>query len=91
VHSLWHKKAKGPVHIVHSEHWLVYSLVSEKNRRVEVNSVELYEGTVQANSSAFSSLAAPPLVPSPIVVKQSYIWPLSAIQFMAHTTSEKGA
>jgi len=87
IHSLWHKKCRGPVHVVHSEHWLVYSLFNEKNRRYEVNSVELYEGQTQSNSSVFSSFAAPPV--EPIVVKQSYIFP-TGIQYLAHTRTEKG-
>jgi hypothetical protein len=55
---------------------------------VEVNSVELYEGQKQSNSTAFSSFATPPV--EPIVVKQSYIFPVSSIQHLAHTRSEKG-
>lgn len=87
VHSLWHKKCRGPVHVVHSENWLVYSLFNEKTRRFEMNSVELYEGQTQSNSSVFSSFASPPV--EPIVVKQSFIYP-TAIQFMTHTRTEKG-
>ena len=52
VHSFWHKKARGPVHVVHSEHWIVYSLYSDKSRRYEVTSVELYEGQMQSNSTS---------------------------------------
>lgn len=51
IHSFWHKKSRGPVHVVHSEHWIVYTLYSEKNRRYELTSVELYEGQKQSNSS----------------------------------------
>ncbi|CAL8113535.1 unnamed protein product [Orchesella dallaii] len=87
IHSFWHKKCRGPVHVVHSEHWLVYSLFNEKNRRYEINSVELYEGQKQSNSTAFSSFAAPPV--QPIIVKQSFIYP-AAIQHMTHTRTEKG-
>lgn len=87
LHSFWHKKCRGPVHVVHSEHWLVYSLFSDKNRRYEINSVELYEGQKQSNSTVFSSFAAPPV--QPIIVKQSFIYP-TAIQHMTHTRTEKG-
>lgn len=87
LHSFWHKKCRGPVYVVHSEHWLVYSLFNEKNRRYEINSVELYEGQKQSNSTAFSSFAAPPV--QPIIVKQSFIYPV-AIQHMTYTRTEKG-
>jgi hypothetical protein len=62
-------------------------LFNEKNRRYEINSVELYEGQTQSNSTAFSSFSAPPV--QPIVVKQSFIYP-TAITHMAHTRTEKG-
>ncbi|CAG7730148.1 unnamed protein product [Allacma fusca] len=87
IHSFWHKKCRGPVHVVHSEHWVVYSLFSEKSRRFEINSVELYEGQSQSNSTVFSSFASP--VIQPIVVKQSYVFP-TGIHAMAHTRTEKG-
>ncbi|GJQ76898.1 hypothetical protein Trydic_g15100 [Trypoxylus dichotomus] len=57
IYSANHKRAKGPVHLVHSENWVVYSYYSERFRRVEIASIELYEGVRQSNSTAFSSHA----------------------------------
>jgi len=51
VHSAVHKRARGPVHVVHSENWLVYSYFNEKMRRTEVASYELYEGKSQSNAT----------------------------------------
>jgi len=37
VFSMNHRRVKGPIHIVHSENWLVYSLYNEKIRRNEIS------------------------------------------------------
>lgn len=37
VFSMNHRRAKGPVRIVHSENWLVYSFYNEKIRRHEIS------------------------------------------------------
>jgi ER membrane protein complex subunit 1 len=37
VFSVNHRKVKGPVQIVHSENWLVYSFYNEKIRRNEIS------------------------------------------------------
>lgn len=81
-----HRRAKGPVNIVHSENWLTYSFYNEKVRRTEVTSIELYEGKTQANSTVWSSLGAPPL---PLVERQTYIFPAN-IAVMKETITEKG-
>jgi hypothetical protein len=51
VFSVSHKRAREPVHIVHSENWLLYSYFSEKSRRTEIVTLELYEGKVQSNTT----------------------------------------
>ena len=51
IFSLTHKRTKGPVHIVHSENWIVYSYFNEKSRRTELATLELYEGKVQSNNT----------------------------------------
>lgn len=86
VYSISHKRAKEPIHLVHSENWLVYSYFNDKWRRSEIGTLELYEGKTQSNSTAFSSLA-PPLLP--LVEKQSYILP-AQIDTMQVTLTEKG-
>ncbi|XP_037025633.1 ER membrane protein complex subunit 1 isoform X2 [Bradysia coprophila] len=86
VQSLTHRRAKGPIHMVHSENWLVYSYYNDKVRRTEITSVELYEGKTQANSTIWSSLDAPQM---PMVEKQSYIVPASVVS-LKETITEKG-
>ncbi|XP_053136580.1 ER membrane protein complex subunit 1 [Hemicordylus capensis] len=86
IHSSVQKKAKGPVHIVHSENWVVYQYWNAKARRNEFTVLELYEGTEQYNATAFSSLDRPLL---PQVLQQAYIFP-SAISAMEVTITERG-
>ncbi|KAJ6656878.1 hypothetical protein lerEdw1_003209 [Lerista edwardsae] len=86
IHSSVQKKAKGPVHVVHSENWVVYQYWNAKARRNEFTVLELYEGTEQHNATAFSSLDRPLL---PQVLQQSYIFP-SAISAMEATITERG-
>ncbi|XP_050039237.1 ER membrane protein complex subunit 1 [Dermacentor andersoni] len=86
VYSGSHKRARGPVHIVHTENWIVYCYHNEKSRRAEISVIELYEGAVQSNTSAFSSFNSPP---GAIVEHQSYVFP-SSIDAMVDTVTEKG-
>lgn len=51
VFSIVHKRATEPVHIVHSENWVVYSYFNDKSRRTEVATLELYEGAIQSNTT----------------------------------------
>ncbi|XP_076226646.1 ER membrane protein complex subunit 1 isoform X2 [Nomia melanderi] len=86
IFSIIHKRVRGPVHIVHSENWIVYSYFNEKSRRTEIASLELYEGKVQSNITVFSSLSTTKL---PIVERQAFIFP-AAIESMRETITEKG-
>ncbi|XP_053696909.1 ER membrane protein complex subunit 1 [Sabethes cyaneus] len=86
VFSMSHKRVRPPLHMVHSENWLVYAYYNDKVRRTEVSSLELYEGKTQANSTVWSSLDAPPL---PLVERQTYILPV-AVASMKETITEKG-
>jgi hypothetical protein len=51
IFSVSHKRAREPVHMVHSENWLLYSYFSDKSRRTEIVTLELYEGKVQSNTT----------------------------------------
>ncbi|XP_054002778.1 ER membrane protein complex subunit 1 isoform X1 [Hylaeus anthracinus] len=86
IFSIIHKRVRGPVHIVHSENWIVYSYFNEKSRRTEIASLELYEGKIQSNTTVFSSLSTTKL---PIVERQAFIFP-AAIESMRETITEKG-
>lgn len=37
VTTITHRRVKGPVNIVHSENWLVYSYYNDKVRRTELS------------------------------------------------------
>uniref|UniRef100_A0A1A7XV91 ER membrane protein complex subunit 1 n=1 Tax=Iconisemion striatum TaxID=60296 RepID=A0A1A7XV91_9TELE len=86
IHEAVQRKARGPVHIVHSENWVVYEYWSTKSRRNEFSVIELYEGMDLYNSTVFSSLDRPH---APQVLQQSYIFP-SSISTMEATLTEKG-
>ncbi|XP_076174613.1 ER membrane protein complex subunit 1 isoform X2 [Ptiloglossa arizonensis] len=81
IFSIIHKRVRGPVHIVHSENWIVYSYFNEKSRRTEIASLELYEGKVPSNTTAMTKL--------PIVERQAFIFP-ATIESMRETITEKG-
>lgn len=86
VYHQTHKRSRGPVKVIHSENWVVYTYFNEKYRRNEVGVLELYEGRQQSNSTAFSSFSPPP---PPLVMRQAYIFP-EPIYSMASTVTEKG-
>lgn len=86
LYSVSHKRAKGPVHLVHSENWLVYSYFNERFRRMEMVAAELYEGYMQSNSTVFSSYAVSLL---PLIQTQSYILPATLVK-MEVTLTERG-
>ncbi|KAM4610374.1 ER membrane protein complex subunit 1 [Polymixia lowei] len=86
IHETVQRKARGPVHLVHSENWVVYEYWSTKSRRNEFSVLELYEGMELYNSTVFSSLDRPH---PPQVLQQSYIFP-SSISTLEATLTEKG-
>uniref|UniRef100_A0AAY4DCS4 ER membrane protein complex subunit 1 n=1 Tax=Denticeps clupeoides TaxID=299321 RepID=A0AAY4DCS4_9TELE len=86
IHEAVQRKARGPVHLVHSENWVVYEYWNTKSRRNEFSVLEQYEGTELYNSSVFSSLDRPH---PPQVLQQSYIFP-SPINTLEATLTEKG-
>ncbi|KAL4149129.1 hypothetical protein QTP88_003140 [Uroleucon formosanum] len=87
IYSVVHKRASHPIHLVHSENWLLCSYYNDKTRRTEIASYELYDGNQLSNSSDFSSVGGS-LIP-PIVEKQAYILP-GFLQAMKPTITEKG-
>ncbi|KAA0707045.1 ER membrane protein complex subunit 1 [Triplophysa tibetana] len=86
VHEAVQRKAKGPVHFVHSENWVVYVYWNSKFRRNEFSVLELFEGAELYNSTVFSSLDRPR---PPQVLQQSYIFP-AGITTLEATLTEKG-
>lgn len=87
VHTARHKKSSGPVNIVHTENWLIYTFWNTKNRRTEICSIELYEGKTLHNDTVFSSFHTRPN--EPLVIQQSYIIAAS-INAMGVSRTERG-
>lgn len=85
VSSISHRRTQPPYHVVYAENWVAYSYYNEKYRRTELGSLELFEGTKQINSTAFTSFAAP----QPLVDRQAFIYP-GHITTMKDTVSEQG-
>ncbi|XP_065213110.1 ER membrane protein complex subunit 1 isoform X2 [Planococcus citri] len=81
-------RGTDPVHLVHSENWVVLMYFNHKTRRTEVSTYELYEGKTQLNSTAFSSVQSKDL--HPIIDTRSYILPTSFIEAARETITEKG-
>ncbi|KAF2360185.1 Pyrrolo-quinoline quinone repeat [Trinorchestia longiramus] len=81
-----HSRVSGPIHVIHSENWVVYTYHNDKYRRHELHSLELFEGPKQANATAFSSLSG--AQQQPLVEHQAYILP-HGVQAAAHTVTEK--
>nr|CAB3242339.1 ER membrane protein complex subunit 1 [Phallusia mammillata] len=87
IHSIVHKRSQGPVHLVHSENWLLYSYRNAKLRRIEVSALEMYEGKTQFNSTSFSSFHVRPNPPT--ILQQAYIFPYG-ISSIGVSKTEKG-
>jgi ER membrane protein complex subunit 1 len=51
IYSVVHKRASHPIHLVHSENWLLCSYYNDKTRRTEIASYELYDGNQLSNST----------------------------------------
>lgn len=88
VHSVHHPKSRGPSNMVHSENWLVYSYYNTKSRRTEISSLEMFEGTKQENSTAFSSKTRASIKPK-LIEHKSFIFP-SGIDAMVDTVTLRG-
>jgi outer membrane protein assembly factor BamB len=81
IHRVRHSHAAGPVRMVQSENWLVYSYWNSKEKRTEMVSLSLFDGAVGMHSlnpwkrpswspsrSSFDSKA-------PFVLQKSFIYP----------------
>ncbi|XP_074596008.1 ER membrane protein complex subunit 1 [Brevipalpus obovatus] len=82
-YSVIHRRASDPVHLLHSENFVIYSFYNEKQRRMEISSLELFEGK--------ESPPPPPPVRTPprIVEHVSFIFP-TGIRAMKETRTIRG-
>ena len=89
VYSVSHRKAKGPVFVVHSENSVIYAYYNEKSRRTELSAVDLYEGLSQVNGSVFSSIGQGTSGRKAIIEHNTFIFP-TGIRAMTDSVTEKG-
>uniref|UniRef100_F1KV51 ER membrane protein complex subunit 1 n=1 Tax=Ascaris suum TaxID=6253 RepID=F1KV51_ASCSU len=88
VYKAKQAKVAGPVHLVQCENWLTYSYWNEKNRRMEIAVIELYEGSEQTDELRFNSLT-PTLPPVVHAISRAYIFP-QGISALGVTETEQG-
>eukprot|EP00118_Oscarella_pearsei_P010498 m.64731 g.64731 ORF g.64731 m.64731 type:complete len:994 (+) comp35274_c0_seq12:68-3049(+) len=87
IYRVKQRQAKGPVHIVHSENWVVYSLWNMRARRHEVTVLEMYESVSATRNETHVSSLDSHLHPE--VLRKSFIFP-TAVNAMGVTLTEKG-
>ncbi|KAF4324279.1 hypothetical protein BBO99_00000209 [Phytophthora kernoviae] len=93
IHRAHHAHATGPVRMVQSENWLVYSFWNSKEKRTEMVSLSLFDGAVGMHSlnpwkrpswtssrSAFDAKA-------PFVLQKSFIYPTKITSLGVTVTS----
>jgi len=95
IHRVLHPNSSGPVYLVQTENWVVYSYWNQKARRSEMGSVALYEQAVEKYGlnpwtrpefpSSFSSYSST----SPVVHHKSFIFPM-AVKALATSTTIHG-
>lgn len=81
-----HKAATAPVHLVHSENWIVYQFYNSKQRRHELVVLELYERDSNQTRTVWSSITPPP---PPLVLTQAFAIPTSFVT-IATTQTRRG-
>ena len=83
IDQVAHHGVQGPVHLVHSENWVVYHYLNKDEKRYEAAVTELYEnGEPSSVTSAFKH-------GDPIVIRQTYILP-TAVSAIGLTVTQKG-
>jgi hypothetical protein len=78
-----HESVQGPIHIQHSENWVVYHYYNKEEKRYEMSVIELYDSHKPSTTHSVFSQS------SPMVIRQSYILP-SAVTAMGATVTQKG-
>lgn len=68
IHHTYHSNSAGPLNMVLCENFLVYSYWNKKSYRTEVSVIELYETTIDWDSTSFSSYEGI----TPIVYQQTF-------------------
>lgn len=83
IDQVTHESVQGPVHLVHSENWLVYHYYSKEEKRHEMSVIELYDSRKPSETVSSFTQAAP------MAIRQSYILP-SAVTAVGATVTQKG-
>ncbi|CAI5747328.1 unnamed protein product [Peronospora destructor] len=81
IHRVRHSHATGPVRMVQSENWLVYSYWNYKEKRTELVSLSLFDGAVGMHSlnlwkrPSWTSTRSSFDPKAPFVLQKSFIYP----------------
>ncbi|RLN13818.1 hypothetical protein BBJ28_00017269, partial [Nothophytophthora sp. Chile5] len=81
IHRVRHTHATGPVRMVQSENWLVYSFWNAKEKRTELVSLSLFDGAVGMHSlnpwkrPAWTDSRSSYDSKAPFVLQKSFIYP----------------
>jgi len=94
LYSIKHTMATGPLHIVASSNWVVYSLWSSKFHQYQISVLDLYETQAGWNKTEFSSYTAPNIFQARgkinvVVQTQSFFFPVG-VQSIASTVTRLG-
>ncbi|CAL8071729.1 unnamed protein product [Calicophoron daubneyi] len=87
LYSATHHRCGGPVSLVHSENWIVYTYYNYKSLRNEVTVLELFEPTTTRGPSSPDDLCASYLVPGPWQLFLRNILPTSWLFGFSSTSS----
>ena len=85
VHQLHHTNARSTVPPILAENWLVYQLVNLKEKRQELAVLEMYEGKILNNATAWTSFSNVDI----IFLSHSFILP-GDLYSMAVTSTQRG-
>eukprot|EP00048_Salpingoeca_helianthica_P023615 m.25635 g.25635 ORF g.25635 m.25635 type:complete len:877 (+) comp8873_c1_seq1:23-2653(+) len=83
VDRVSHENAQGPVHVVHADNWFVYSFRDKKNRRWQLNTLDLFDSAGKPPSEGLSSLR----LSKPIAMSQAFVF-LHAITRLGVTVTD---
>lgn len=93
IHRVRHVNAAGPVRMVQSENWLVYSFWDTKEKRTEMISLSLFDGAVGMHSlnpwkrPAWTSSRSSFDSKAPFVLQKSFIYPTKITSLGVTVTS----
>ncbi|DAZ96461.1 TPA: hypothetical protein N0F65_006507 [Lagenidium giganteum] len=95
IHRVRHVNGAGPIHVVQSENWVVYSFWNTKDKRTEMVSLALYEGAVGTHNlnpwkrPSWSDVRSSYDPRPPFVLQKSFIYP-TRVRSLGVTVTSRG-